>query len=143
MEVRAFRALASQRQSLRPDSPCYDLCDISFADGRFRWVDFALLASSGAADRTLEGLHPPRSPVRWDSNWSTLMSPAIDARASVGVIGLLSAAWVGLGWMWHLGSVEPDSGRIQVAPAGARTKLSDLGHGGDVRGDRGHHRAHH
>ncbi len=57
-----------------------------------------------------------------------LMNSAIRARASVGVIGLATAAWAGLGWMSHLRSAltemwwehQPDS-RGYV-----RTKLSDL-----------------
>ncbi|OBK26858.1 inner membrane protein YhjD [Mycobacterium asiaticum] len=56
-----------------------------------------------------------------------LMNSAIDARASVGVIGLLTAAWAGLGWMYHLREALSEMW-LQVAdPAGfVRTKLSDL-----------------
>src|SRR6201998_3919546 len=57
-----------------------------------------------------------------------LMNSAIRARTSVGVIGLATAAWAGLGWMSHLRAAlterwweaQPDS-RGYV-----RTKLSDL-----------------
>lgn len=56
-----------------------------------------------------------------------LMNSAIDARASVGVIGLATAAWVGLGWMWHLREALSQMWAHPVAPAGyLRTKLSDL-----------------
>jgi membrane protein len=57
-----------------------------------------------------------------------LMNSAINARASVGVIGLATAAWAGLTWMSHLRAAvtemwweeRPDS------PGFVRNKLSDL-----------------
>jgi membrane protein len=57
-----------------------------------------------------------------------LMNSAIRARTSVGVIGLATAAWAGLGWMSHLRQAltemwwehRPDSRGF------VRTKLSDL-----------------
>jgi membrane protein len=56
-----------------------------------------------------------------------LMNSAIDARASVGVIGLATAAWAGLGWMWHLREALSEMWEQPVDPAGyVRTKLSDL-----------------
>jgi membrane protein len=56
-----------------------------------------------------------------------LMTSAIDARASVGVIGLLTAAWAGLGWMWHLREALSEMWLQPADPAGyVRTKLSDL-----------------
>lgn len=56
-----------------------------------------------------------------------LMNSAIDARASVGVIGLLTALWAGLGWMWHLREALSEMWEQQVDPDGfVRTKLSDL-----------------
>ncbi len=56
-----------------------------------------------------------------------VMNSAIDARASVGVIGLATAAWAGLGWMWHLRESLSEMWAHPVAPAGyVRTKLSDL-----------------
>ncbi|OSC43035.1 inner membrane protein YhjD [Mycobacterium decipiens] len=56
-----------------------------------------------------------------------LMNSAIDARASVGVIGLATAAWAGLGWMWHLREALSEMWAHPVAQAGyVRTKLSDL-----------------
>ncbi|WP_101948528.1 inner membrane protein YhjD [Mycobacterium sp. 3519A] len=57
-----------------------------------------------------------------------LMESAIDSRTSVGIIGLATAAWAGLGWMANLrealsqmwGLMRHDS------PGFLRTKLSDL-----------------
>jgi len=57
-----------------------------------------------------------------------LINSAIDARASVGVIGLATAAWAGLGWMWHLREALSEMWEQHVVPDGyVRTKLSDLG----------------
>lgn len=56
-----------------------------------------------------------------------LMNSAIDARTSVGVIGLATASWAGLGWMWHLREALSEMWEQPVDPAGyVRTKLSDL-----------------
>ncbi len=56
-----------------------------------------------------------------------LINSAIDARASVGVIGLVTAAWAGLGWMWHLREALSEMWEQHVEPDGyVRTKLSDL-----------------
>jgi membrane protein len=56
-----------------------------------------------------------------------LINSAIEARASVGVIGLVTAAWAGLGWMWHLREALSEMWEQPVDPAGyVRTKLSDL-----------------
>lgn len=56
-----------------------------------------------------------------------LMNSAIDARTSVGVIGLATAAWAGLSWMYHLREALSE---MWLQPAGlagfVRTKLSDL-----------------
>lgn len=57
-----------------------------------------------------------------------LMNSAIDARASVGVIGLATAAWAGLGWMSHLRAALTEmwwEQRID-SPGFVRNKLSDL-----------------
>lgn len=56
-----------------------------------------------------------------------LMNSAIDARTSVGVIGLATAAWAGLGWMYHLREALSEMW-LQPANSGGfvRTKLSDL-----------------
>lgn len=57
-----------------------------------------------------------------------LMNSAIDARASVGVIGLVTAAWAGLGWMSHLRQALTEmwwDQRID-SPGFVRNKLSDL-----------------
>ncbi|MGE2814144.1 inner membrane protein YhjD [Mycobacterium heidelbergense] len=57
-----------------------------------------------------------------------LMNSAIDARASVGVIGLATAAWAGLGWMSHLRQALTEmwwDQRID-SPGFVRNKLSDL-----------------
>ncbi|OBK28618.1 inner membrane protein YhjD [Mycobacterium asiaticum] len=56
-----------------------------------------------------------------------LMTSAIDARTSVGVIGLLTATWAGLGWMWHLREALSEMWLQGTDEAGyLRTKLSDL-----------------
>jgi len=57
-----------------------------------------------------------------------LMNSAIDARTSVGVIGLATAAWAGLGWMSHLrGAVtEMWAGQHLDSPGFVRNKISDL-----------------
>jgi membrane protein len=57
-----------------------------------------------------------------------LMNSAIDARASVGVIGLATAAWAGLGWMSHLRAAVTEMWWEQHldSPGFVRTKLSDL-----------------
>ncbi|OBK18306.1 inner membrane protein YhjD [Mycobacterium asiaticum] len=56
-----------------------------------------------------------------------LMNSAIDARASVGVIGLLTAAWAGLGWMYHLREALSEMWLQATDPTGyVRTKVSDL-----------------
>jgi membrane protein len=57
-----------------------------------------------------------------------LMNSAIDARASVGVIGLATAAWAGLGWISHLRAALTEmwwDQRIE-SPGFLRNKLSDL-----------------
>ncbi len=57
-----------------------------------------------------------------------LMNTAIDARASVGVIGLATAAWAGLGWMSHLRAALTEMWWEQRigSPGFVRNKLSDL-----------------
>lgn len=57
-----------------------------------------------------------------------LMNSAIDARASVGVIGLATAAWAGLGWMSQLrvAMTEMWSEQQLDSPGFVRNKLSDL-----------------
>jgi membrane protein len=57
-----------------------------------------------------------------------LMNSAIDARTSVGVIGLLTAAWAGVGWISHLRGAVTEmwwDRRIE-SPGFLRNKLSDL-----------------
>jgi membrane protein len=57
-----------------------------------------------------------------------LMNRAIDARASVGVIGLATATWAGLGWMSHLRGALTEmwwEHRID-SPGFVRNKISDL-----------------
>src|SRR5947209_5771547 len=57
-----------------------------------------------------------------------LMNSAIDARASVGVIGLAAAVWVGLNWMSNLRvAVTQMSRRNDDSQGFIRTKFSDLG----------------
>jgi membrane protein len=57
-----------------------------------------------------------------------LMQSAIDSRASVGVIGLATAGWAGLGWMANLREALTQMwGLMRRDPPGfVRTKLSDL-----------------
>lgn len=59
----------------------------------------------------------------------TLMDSAIESRSTVGVIGLATAAWAGLGWMANLREALSQMwGRFRdEAPGFIRTKLSDLG----------------
>ncbi|MCV7103883.1 inner membrane protein YhjD, partial [Mycobacterium palustre] len=57
-----------------------------------------------------------------------LMGSAIDARTSVGVIGLATAAWAGLGWISHLRAAVTEmwwEQRVE-SPGFVRNKLSDL-----------------
>jgi len=57
-----------------------------------------------------------------------LMNSAIDARASVGVIGLAAASWAGLGWMSHLRLALTEmwwEERVE-SPGFVRNKISDL-----------------
>jgi membrane protein len=57
-----------------------------------------------------------------------LMNRAIGSRTSVGVIGLATAAWAGLGWMSHLRAALTEmwwEHRVD-SPGYVRTKLSDL-----------------
>ncbi|MCW2661609.1 MAG: hypothetical protein JWP83_2761 [Mycobacterium sp.] len=57
-----------------------------------------------------------------------LMNSAIEARTSVGVIGLATAAWAGLGWISHLRGAVTEmwwDKRID-SPGFVRNKLSDL-----------------
>ena len=57
-----------------------------------------------------------------------LMNSAISARASVGVIGLVVAVWVGLNWMSNLRVALTQLWRQKDASQGyIRTKFSDLG----------------
>lgn len=57
-----------------------------------------------------------------------LMDSAIESRTSVGIIGLLTAAWAGLGWMANLREALSQMwGLFRDEPPGfLRTKLSDL-----------------
>jgi len=57
-----------------------------------------------------------------------LMNSAIDARASVGIIGLATAAWAGLGWMSHLRQALTEMWWEQhIHSSGfVRNKISDL-----------------
>jgi membrane protein len=60
-----------------------------------------------------------------------LMHSAIDARTSVGSIGLITAAWVGLNWMSNLRVALSDLWQQDDGSGGftgfIRTKISDLG----------------
>ncbi|WP_137148713.1 inner membrane protein YhjD [Mycolicibacterium sp. CR10] len=57
-----------------------------------------------------------------------LMDSAIDSRGTVGIIGLATAAWAGLGWMANLREALSQMwGHFREEPPGfIRTKLSDL-----------------
>jgi membrane protein len=57
-----------------------------------------------------------------------LMNSAIDARASVGVVGLATAAWAGLSWMSHLRAAVTEMWweQREESPGFVRNKLSDL-----------------
>src|SRR3984957_12254898 len=57
-----------------------------------------------------------------------LMNSAINARASVGIIGLAAAAWAGLGWISHLRGAVTEMWWDQPleSPGFVRNKLSDL-----------------
>jgi membrane protein len=57
-----------------------------------------------------------------------LMDSAIESRTSVGIIGLATAAWAGLGWMANLREALSQMwGLLRREPKGfVRTKLSDL-----------------
>ena len=56
------------------------------------------------------------------------MDSAIDSRTSVGIIGLATAAWAGLGWMANLREALSQMWGLQrqEPPGFLRTKLSDL-----------------
>jgi membrane protein len=58
----------------------------------------------------------------------SLMDSAIQSRTSVGVIGLATAAWAGLGWMANLREALTQmwGGMRDETPGFVRTKLSDL-----------------
>lgn len=57
-----------------------------------------------------------------------LMESAIDSRTSVGIIGLATAAWAGLGWMANLREALTQMWGLMrhESPGFMRTKLSDL-----------------
>src|SRR6185295_9789650 len=57
-----------------------------------------------------------------------LMESAIESRTSVGIIGLATAAWAGLGWMANLREALSQMWGLlrQEGPGFLRTKLSDL-----------------
>lgn len=57
-----------------------------------------------------------------------LMDSAIDSRGTVGVIGLATAAWAGLGWMANLREALSQMWGLyrEESPGFVRTKLSDL-----------------
>ncbi|MGU3500077.1 inner membrane protein YhjD [Mycobacterium sp. C31M] len=71
-----------------------------------------------------------RSTVSGDlgSQLVELMDSAIASRGTVGVIGLATAAWAGLGWMNNLREALSQMWEQRHEPAGfVSTKLSDLG----------------
>lgn len=58
----------------------------------------------------------------------TLMDSAIESRGAVGIIGLATAAWAGLGWMANLREALSQMWGLfrEETPGFLRTKLSDL-----------------
>jgi membrane protein len=57
----------------------------------------------------------------------SLMNSAIDSRTSVGIIGLATAAWAGLGWMANLREALSEMWEQRREPRNfVKTKLSDL-----------------
>jgi membrane protein len=58
----------------------------------------------------------------------SLMESAIDSRTSVGIIGLATAAWAGLGWMANLREALSQMWGLQRGepPGFVKTKVSDL-----------------
>jgi membrane protein len=57
----------------------------------------------------------------------SLMNSAIESRTSVGIIGLATAAWAGLGWMANLREALSEMWEQRREPANfVKTKLSDL-----------------
>ncbi|MHA7651602.1 inner membrane protein YhjD [Mycobacterium sp. ML4] len=85
------------------------------------------LASRPELLNTLDGRVRAAVPGELGQQLVDLIDSAIDARASVGVIGLATAAWAGLGWMWHLREALSEMWEQHVEPDGyVRTKLSDL-----------------
>jgi len=63
-----------------------------------------------------------------DNQVVDVVNSAIDSRASVGTIGLLAAAWVGLNWMANLRVALSEMwGQGEGSLGFIRTKLSDLG----------------
>ena len=70
---------------------------------------------------TIDEPHPIlRCPADLGQQLVKLMDSAIDARTSVGVIGLVTAAWAGLGWMSHLREALSEMWGQPVDPAGFR-----------------------
>jgi membrane protein len=100
----------------------FPLIMVAFAVGGF------ILASQPELLAELQGRI--KSAVSGDSGQQLidLMDSAIESRTSVGIIGLATAAWAGLGWMANLREALTQMwGLMRHDPPGfLRTKLSDL-----------------
>jgi membrane protein len=99
----------------------FPLLMVAFAAGGF--------VLAGRPDLLAELTERIRSAVSGDFSQQLidLMDSAIESRTSVGVIGLATAAWAGLGWMANLREALSQMWEQRHEPAGfVRTKLSDL-----------------
>jgi len=57
----------------------------------------------------------------------TLVDTAVERRSSIGVIGLLTALWTGLGWMGNLRLGVSEMWKVKITPDNfVKGKLSDL-----------------
>src|SRR6516165_4038436 len=90
---------------------------------RFGWFDHVMRAYETIDDHIRSSISGALSQQLVD-----LVNSAIDARTSVGVIGLATAAWAGLGWMSHLRGAVTEMWAEQHldSPGFVRNKISDL-----------------
>src|SRR6516165_1942137 len=90
---------------------------------RFGWFDHVMRAYETIDDHIRSSITGALSQQLVD-----LMNSAINARTSVGVIGLATAAWAGLGWMSHLRAAVTEMWSDQHLDSRGfvRNKISDL-----------------